>query len=151
MKFFITSPWRNNEAVKGLSDALRTRGHAAYSFLDNGANLATGTPVMEEIKAFGHSMVDWQDDPLIGKIFESEMRALKDSDTVILLEPAGRSSLAEAGIAFGTGKPVVLIGLVEHPEVVYRICQRRYPSVEAFLADIDSATWTKNTSASNLH
>jgi hypothetical protein len=136
VKFFITSPWRNSDAVKSLTEALRTRGHAAYSFLDNGANPATGRSVMEEFKEFGHSMVDWQDDPLIGNIFDAEMQALQDSDTVVLLEPAGRSSLTEAGIAYGMGKKVVLIGLVEHPEVVYRIFGRRYPNTDAFLADI---------------
>jgi hypothetical protein len=31
----------------------------------------------------------------------------------------------------------VLIGLVEHPEVVYRICGSRYPNIEAFLGDAD--------------
>jgi hypothetical protein len=135
MKFFIASPWRNSDAVRSLAEALRTRGHLAYSFLDNGANLAAGASVMEEFKQFGHSMVDWMDDPLVRDIFAAEMRALQDSDAVILLEPAGRSSLAEAGIAYGMGKKVILIGLVEHPEVVYRICGRCYPSIEAFLAD----------------
>ena len=52
MKFFIASPWRNNNAVKDLTEALRLRGHAVYSFLDNGANLCTGTSVVDEFKAF---------------------------------------------------------------------------------------------------
>ena len=137
MKFFIASPWRNSDAVRSLAEALRTRGHLAYSFLDNGANLAAGASVMDEFKQFGHSMVDWADDPLIGNIFDGESQALKDSNAVILLEPAGRSSLTEAGIAYGMGKKVILIGLVEHPEVVYRICGSRYPSTEAFLAHLD--------------
>jgi hypothetical protein len=121
MKFFIASPWRNKAAVKDLADALIARGHAAYSFLESGANLATGMSVMEELKIFCHSMVDWEDDPLVTRVFESEMQALTDSDVVILLEPAGRSSLAEAGIAYAMGKKVALVGLVENPEVVYRI------------------------------
>jgi nucleoside 2-deoxyribosyltransferase len=70
---------------------------------------------------------------VIGQIFESEMKALRESDAVILLEPAGRSSLAEAGIACGMGKRVILVGPVEHSEaVLYRICGSRYPSIEAF-------------------
>ena len=138
MKFFIASPWRNKEAVKQLESALVLRGHAAWSFLDNGANLATGKGVVEEFKQFGLSMVDWEDDPLIESIFESEMQALKDSDALILLEPAGHASLAEAGIAYGMGKRVILVGFVEHPEVVYRICGSRYPETEAFLRDLDA-------------
>ena len=138
MKFFIASPWRNKDAVKTLTDALASRGHAVHSFLDNGANLATGLPIIEvEIKAFGRSMVEWEDDPLIENIFRMEMEALVGSDTLILLEPAGRTSLAEAGIAYGMGKQVILVGPVEHPEIVYRICGRRYPSVEDFLHGLD--------------
>ena len=56
---------------------------------------------------------------------------------VVLLEPAGRSSLAEAGIAYGMGKKIVQVGLIEHPEVVYRMCAERYSTVETFLADLD--------------
>ncbi len=41
MKFFIASPWRNKEAVKELESTLVLRGHSAWSFLDNGANLCT--------------------------------------------------------------------------------------------------------------
>jgi hypothetical protein len=133
MKFFIASPWRNKDAVRNLTDALIFRGHSAQSFLDSGANLATGGSVIEEFKKFSHSMENWEDNPLVEHIFKSEMQALRDSEIVILLEPAGRSSLTEAGIAYGMGKKVVLVGLVEHPEVVYRICENRYPNVEMFL------------------
>jgi hypothetical protein len=139
MKFFIASPWRNKDAVRNLTDALALCGHAAYSFLDSGANLATGQSVIEEVKQFGRSVADWEDDSLVAQIFESEMQALRESDAVILLEPAGHSSLAEAGMAYGMGKRVVLVGLVEHPEIVYRICKSRYPSVEAFLGDLTRA------------
>jgi len=138
MKFFVASPWRNKDAVQALAAAIVQRGHTAWSFLDNGANLARGTSVIEEFKQFGLSMTNWEDNPLIERIFTLEMQALRDCDAVVLLEPAGRSSLAEAGIAYGMGKPVTLVGLVDHPEVVYRICSSRYPSTEDFLAHLDS-------------
>jgi len=112
------------------------RGHAVYSFLDNGANVASGDSVIDELKQFGQTMADWEDNPVIEHIFESEIQALRESDAVILLEPAGRSSLAEAGIAYGMGKKVILIGLVEHPEVVYRICTSRYRDAAEFLASL---------------
>jgi hypothetical protein len=137
MKFFIASPWRNKDAVKSLMEALTARGHTAYSFLSNDANLVTGEPTIEKSEEdFPSSIADWENDPAVKQIFESDMQALKESDTVILLEPSGRSSLAEAGIAYGMGKKVVLVGLVEHPEiVVYCICASRYPNAEAFLRD----------------
>jgi hypothetical protein len=139
MKFFVASPWRNRDAVQALKAALVLRGHTAWSFLDNGANLARGTSVIEEFKEFGRSVTNWENDPLIERIFTLEMQALRECDVLILLEPAGRSSLAEAGIAYGIGKPVTLVGLVDHPEVVYRICGSRYPSVEAFLDGLGGA------------
>jgi uncharacterized membrane protein YphA (DoxX/SURF4 family) len=74
MKFFITSPWRNKNAVKNLAKTLTARGHVAYSFLDNGAGLCNGAPVCDEVKTFGRSMVDREDDPLIKDIFDSEKR-----------------------------------------------------------------------------
>ena len=89
MKFLIASPWENKDAVRSLESALTLRGHVAWSFPDDGANLATGKSVMEEFKQFGHSMVEWENDPLIERIFAFEMQALRDSDAVILLEPAG--------------------------------------------------------------
>lgn len=133
MKFFIASPWRNKDAVRTFAAALTQRGYLAYSYLDSGANLATGRSVVDELKAFSHSMTDWEDNPFIANIFESEMKALRECDAVILLAPAGYSSLTEAGIAYGMGKKVMLVGLVEHPEIIYRVCASRYPSTEAFL------------------
>jgi hypothetical protein len=85
-------------------------------------------------------MENWEDDPSIERIFASEMQALKDSDALILLEPTGHSSLTEAGIAYGMGNRVLLISLVERPEVIYRICGSRYPDIETFLSDLNSLT-----------
>jgi hypothetical protein len=139
MKFFIASPWRNTDAVKELTVALSDRGHTAYSFLDNGANRLSGAPALEESEEESpNAITDWENNPVVKEIFEFDMKVLKESDAVILLEPSGRSSLTEAGIAYGMGKKIILVGLVEHPEVVvYCICEKRYPSIEAFLGDPD--------------
>ncbi|MGA2186333.1 MAG: hypothetical protein ABSH47_25235 [Bryobacteraceae bacterium] len=133
MEFFIASPWRNKDAVKELSDSLAARGHIAYSFLDNGANLCTGAAVCDESKEFSKTLASRMDDPRIVRIFDAELERLRECDAVILLEPTGRSSLTEAGIAYGMGKPVILVGPIENPELVYRMCECRYPSGAAFL------------------
>jgi hypothetical protein len=137
MKFFIASPWRNKDAVTYLAEAIRTRGHTVYSFIDCGANLTTGRSVVEEAKQFYQSIGDWENDSMIGKVFASEMYALRESDVFILLEPAGHSSLAEAGIAYGMGKQIVLVGVVERPEIVYRMFGTYYPDTEAFLRNLE--------------
>src|ERR1035438_9698705 len=61
MKFFIASPWRNKDAVRSLTGDLMRRGHIAYSFINNGANLATGTSVAVEVEQFGNQIADWGD------------------------------------------------------------------------------------------
>jgi hypothetical protein len=63
MKFFIASTWRNKDAVRNLTNALAQRSYQVYSFLDSGASLATGRSVVDELKAFRHSMTDWQAKP----------------------------------------------------------------------------------------
>lgn len=134
MKIFIASPWRNKTAVELLTQELAKRGYETYSFLQSGSNLPTGISIAEELHMFGEALRNWQDDPNIKKIFDSELGGLKASDLVVLLEPVGRSSLLEAGIAFGLGKKVVSVGSIEKPEVFYLMCQGLYPDVNAFLA-----------------
>ena len=141
MKFFIASPWQNKDVVKSLSVTLVAQGHAVSSFLDNGANLVGGAPAVEESEEEGINLVaGWENDPKVKEIFESDIKALEGSDEVILLEPSGRSSLVEAGIAYGMGKKVVRVGSVARPEVfAYCICGSHYASVEEFLNDLKNA------------
>jgi nucleoside 2-deoxyribosyltransferase len=138
MKFFIASPWQNTENVKNLSVALASRGHAVYSFLDNGANAIGGAlPIEESEESFPNSILEWENNPAVKEIFESDMKALKECDMVVLLEPSGRASLAEAGIAYGMGKKIVVVGQVAHPSIVlYSICENRYASTDEFLASL---------------
>jgi len=136
MKVFIASPWRNRDMVQKLSEELLKRGYEVYSFLQNGANLSTGGSIGEELKMFGKALQNWENDPDIKKIFTSELEGLKGSDMVVLLQPAGHSSLLEAGIGYGMGKAVVTIGLIEQPEVFYLLCKGIYPDMDSFLADL---------------
>lgn len=119
-----------------LTEELTTRGHEAYSFLQNGANLSTGASIGEELRNFGEALQDWGNNPTIRRIFDSELENLKNSDIVVLLLPAGGSSHVEAGIAYGLGKRVMIIGRVERPEVFYLICEKIYPDADAFLREI---------------
>ncbi len=138
MKIFIASPWRNQEKVFEASKRLTEQGHEVYSFLQNGANLLTGSSIGEELRTFGEALQNWENNPNIKQIFESELQGLKNSDMVVLLLPAGHSSLIEAGIGYGAGKRIVIIGEVEKPEVFYLICEKIYPDLESFLKEIKS-------------
>ena len=133
MKFFIASPWKNKEAVADLTTKLVERGHAVYSFLENGANLSTGMSIAEELEIFSKALSEWENDSNIKKIFDSEMEGLSNSDAVILLQPAGHSSLLEAGIGYGMGKKIIIIGPIAKPEVVYLISKSFYPDIDSFV------------------
>lgn len=135
MKFFIASPWKNREQVEQLTVELERLGHSAYSFVKSGSNLLTGRPIEEEMKEFSQALINWKIDDRISKIVESEVQALKDADVVILLLPAGDSSHMEAGIGYGMGKRMVLIGPVEKPEVIYLLFNHVYLDTSSFLKD----------------
>lgn len=136
MKIFIASPWRNQENVLKLSEALTQRGHEVHSFLQSGANLSTGMSIGDELRTFGEALQNWENDPNIKQIFDSELTGLKSSDMVVLLNPSGHSSLIEAGIGYGMGKRVVSVGPIEKPEVFYLICENLYPDIESFLKSL---------------
>lgn len=51
---------------------------------------------------------------------------------MILLLPAGTSAHIEAGIAFGLGKKLILIGKPEKPETLYFIFDEYYGTIESF-------------------
>lgn len=136
MNFFIASPWRNKSRVEELHEALTSRGYQCYSFLQSGANLMTGFSIEEELKEFTNILQDWRNNPDVKKIFDAELEGLRKSDAVILLEPAGRSSLLETGAAFGMGKKVFVVGPIEKPEVALLGANGFYPDASAFLSDL---------------
>ena len=135
MKFFIASPWKNKAQVEQLVAELEQLGHSAYSYIESGANLLTGKPIESEMKEFTQALVNWKIDDRIARIVESEVRAIKDADAVILLLPAGDSSHLEAGIAYGLGKRMILIGPVEKPEIVYLLFNHVYLDTSSFLRE----------------
>jgi len=139
MRFFIASPWKNKDQVEQLSEKLTRRGYEVYSFLLSGANLAAGISIGDELKMFNEALGNWQQDADIKRIFDSEMEGLKGSDALILLGPVGRSSLIEAGIAYGLGKKVFIVGSVEKPEVFYLICDNLYADIDSFLGSLPPA------------
>ncbi len=136
MKFFIASPWKNRHEVLMLSDVLKMRGHEVYSYLQNTDNSLTGLSIEDELKTFMTALAKWDTDPQIKQIFDSEVAHLKASDAVVLLGPVGHSSLIEAGIGYGLGKKVFIIGHMDKPEVFYLISESIHPDVDSFLKSI---------------
>ncbi len=138
MKYFIASKWKNKEMVKMLSDGIKFKGHEAYSFLDNSANLLTGRPIAEDTLFFEEILKskDWKLNPHVYQIFHSEIKNIRKCDALILLLPCGISSHLEAGIAYGLNKNLILIGKAEKPEIIYLIFDQTYFNLDDFLINL---------------
>lgn len=88
MNFYIGSRFSNIEQVRTLRNHLLNDGHTyTYDWTTNGR--ATS---IEGLRAIG----------------TSEFEAIKASDFVVILLPAGNSSHVELGIALGAGVPVFI-------------------------------------------
>ena len=78
------------------------------------------------------STKDWENDENIRKIFDTDINALRNSQNLILLLPAGKSAHIEAGTAYGMGKHCILIGEQKEAGSNYLIFGERYKSAEEF-------------------
>lgn len=140
--YTIISKYRNKEACERLVRELEVRGKSCYNFCAKPANLDCPEASADEQMNALERTEDFFNDPYIRKIFELDLTGLKQAETVIMLLPAGTSVHMEAGIAYGLGKRLVLLGEPEKPETLYLIFKERYPTIEAFLEHLDSLVQT---------
>lgn len=140
--YFIASRWRNKDAVMELTEKLREKGKSVYCFFETeGEEHETWkdkhhyTP--EEFMQKFENTPDWQHDPAIQKMFTTDMDALKNSKSLILLLPAGKSAHVEAGAAYGMGKHCILIGEQKEAESLYLIFKEFHSSIDNFIAALN--------------
>lgn len=131
--YTVIGKFRNAENVRALITAIRNKGKTCYDFTAKPADPNNpDAPVEDQMKALeGHS--DFLNDPVHRAHYEKDLAGLKNARTVILLLPAGTSAHVEAGIAFGLGKKLVLIGEPEKPETLYFIFNEYFKTVDEFL------------------
>ncbi|HSD98477.1 MAG TPA: hypothetical protein VLB73_02130 [Patescibacteria group bacterium] len=137
--YFVASRYRNKEEVLRLVHALEGKGKKVYSFIETEAStkhVGSVSGDVEEQMKYYEARENWQKDPAIREIFESDMEALRNSDALILLLPAGKSAHVEAGAAYGMDKKCFLIGEQKETESLYLIFDKTYPTIESFLASI---------------
>ncbi|MEX2227594.1 MAG: hypothetical protein WEB52_14220 [Dehalococcoidia bacterium] len=137
--YFVASRYRNKQAVLDLVSRIRARGKSAYCFFESDeAQFGVVTPDEdpEAIMQKFESLIGWRDDPKVIAIFEADMKALRDSAAIILLLPAGKSAHIEAGVGYGLGKKLILIGEQHETESLYLIFSEAYASVEEFVASM---------------
>lgn len=138
--YFIASRWRNKDNVLELSEKIREIGKTVYCFIQGDGeiyelkNQENTLHPEEHMKQFESR--DWKTDPAVKEVFEVDMNALKQSEKLILLLPAGKSAHIEAGVAYGLGKECILIGEQKEAESSYVIFSESYPIIDTFLASI---------------
>lgn len=131
--YTIISRFRNKQQVEYLVQQLKQRGKTCYNFCDTPADPDNPDAIPEEQMRQFEEEQDFFNSPHHQYIFNKDLEGLKNANKVILLLPAGTSAHIEAGIAFGLGKPVILIGKPEKPESLYFIFSERYDTKEDFL------------------
>jgi hypothetical protein len=140
-QYTIISRWRNREGVEELTNKIRQKGKTVYSFIEGDGSeheLKDSEQKYhpEEFMKKYESIPDWKNDPAVREIFEIDLEAMKNAETVILLLPAGKSAHIEAGIAYGTGKKLILIGEQKETESLYLIFNEFYNSIDEFIKSI---------------
>jgi len=131
--YTIISKFRNKEQCEYLVGKIREKGKTCYNFCDSPAdpNNPGGEPE-EQMKVF-EGVTDFFNDEYYQHVFEKDLEGLKNAETVIMLLPAGNATHMEAGIAFGLGKNLVMIGEPEKSETLYLMFKKRYGNIEEFL------------------
>ena len=135
-EYFIASRFRNKDVVLELARQLREKGKSVYCFFET---VASRTHVgdldsdPEQAMTRFEAVENWQDDSRVREVFETDMEALKNSQTVLLLLPAGKSAHLEAGIAYGLGKKCILVGEQKETETLYLIFDKHFPTIDAAL------------------
>jgi nucleoside 2-deoxyribosyltransferase len=135
--YTVISKYRNKNQCELLVKKLHNLGKTCFNFCEVPAdpNNPEGNPE-EQMKAF-ENVSDFYNDEYYQYVFKTDLDGLKNADIVIMLLPAGNSVHMEAGIAYGLGKPLILIGEPEKPESLYLIFKERYKTIEEFLQNID--------------
>jgi len=138
--YFIASRWRNKEQVLELSALIKEKGKTVYCFAEGNKSEFVlkndeGMQPDEFMQKF-ESIPDWQNDPNVWEVFDVDMNALKAADCVLLLLPAGKSAHIEAGVAYGLGKKLVVIGEQKESESLYLIFDEFYADIISFIESL---------------
>ena len=124
MKVYVASSWRNRTQPL-VVETLRAWGHEVYDFRhpyigNDGFQWAEIDPQWERWSP--QQFIQALTSDLAYDGFQSDAKALRDTDAVVMVMPCGRSSHLELGWAAGAGKPtaILLDGPCE-PELMYKL------------------------------
>lgn len=137
--YFVAGRYRNKENVLNLVKRIREKGKTVYCFIESAASQkhvgqidSDGESAMKQFE----KTPDWWNSDKVCEVFETDLKAQKDSANFILLLPAGKSVHIEAGIAYGLGKKCILLGKQEVAESLYLIFEEHYDTVDEFISTL---------------
>jgi len=131
--YTIITKFRNKEKCEFLVNKLKEKGKSCYNFCTKPADPENPEANPEEQMQRFEQTKDFYKNEYFQEVFEKDLEGLKNANTVIMLLPAGNSVHIEAGIAYGLGKKLILIGEPEKPDSLYLIFKERYKTIEEFL------------------
>lgn len=140
-QYFIASRWRNKETVLELTKKIREKGKTVYCFIEGDGTEyelkdAEQKHTPEEFMQKFENIPNWRKDPAVREIFDVDMNALKESETLILLLPSGKSAHVEAGVGYGMGKKCIVIGEQKETESLYFIFSEFYNTIDDFIESL---------------
>ena len=136
--YFIAGRWRNHQEIRKLIKVLRESNKKVYCFVDNAYNsdgiIIDNNPNadVENFMSKLESVEDWRNNPTFQKIYENDMNGLRNSETFIVVFPAGLSAHMELGAAYGMGKKCFGIGTPEKNETLYLMFEEIFPNISSF-------------------
>jgi nucleoside 2-deoxyribosyltransferase len=134
--FMVIGRVRNSENVNLLVAGIEDKGYTCYNFLSKATVPEFAHLSRQEQMEILESHADFWNDPLHKHHYDTDMDGLKNTDTVVMLLPAGLAAHMEAGVAYGLGKKLILIGEPEKAETLYLMFGERYPDIESFICTI---------------
>ncbi len=134
--YSVIAKYRNKDQVEFLISKLKEKGKTCYNFCETPPDAHNPEAHPEEQMKNFESVQDFYNDEHFKFIFETDLEGLKNAEKIIVLLPAGNSVHIEAGIAYGLGKPLILIGRPEKPESHYLIFDERYDTIDEFLLSL---------------
>jgi hypothetical protein len=124
MKIYVATSWRNEDQPNVVQSLLST-GHEVYDFRrpkpgDSGFQWSDIDLKWQQWtpRAYRHAL----DHPAAEQGFGLDMDALRWCDTVVAIQPFGRSASLELGWACGAGKRTVLLLADGEPELMVKMC-----------------------------
>ncbi|HSX05899.1 MAG TPA: hypothetical protein VLF69_05495 [Candidatus Saccharimonadales bacterium] len=122
--FFIAGRWRNKQSIEEVLAVVRGAGKSAHCFTEHPHDRD------EAALTSGSAEEPTQDDPLVRRIFEEDMQALRDSELFLLVLPAGLSAHMELGAAYGMGKRCLGVGQLEKTESLYCMFEKVFANLD---------------------